>query len=88
MAPRNAARKAVGSARVAIVAGCIVAAADADVEIRSGGPSGSLVVAIPMTGGQVYPLALFAAYSVAGEALYLVTADAVAITGRVLSQAV
>lgn len=79
---------AVSGARVAIVAGCIIAAADADVEVRTGSAAGAIVVSFAMTGGQVYPLALFAIYSAPSEALHIVTADAVAITGRVLYQAV
>lgn len=77
---------ATAGARRVLTRGAIVAAADATVTLRTGSASGTILATIPLVAGQAMPLSIWAAWSEVGEALYLVTTDAVAITGRAVTE--
>ncbi len=79
---------AVEGARACIVGGSIVAAADCSVTVRRASAGGTVILTLPLAARSPVPLSIFALFGDAGEALYLVTTDAVAITGRVIPGAV
>lgn len=78
---------AVSGTRRVVTGGAIVAAADATVVIRSNGAAGTILLTLPLLAGVPVPLSIFGLFSAVGENLWIATADAVDVTGRVLSGA-
>lgn len=64
--------------------GSIVAAADCSVTVRRASAAGPVILTLPLAARQPVPMSIFALFGAVDEALYIVTTDAVNVTGRVI----